>query len=180
MFISQYILKQRTKPDRTSPTNAKIYIHQTEGNKMKKLSYTLNKEQGVFVIHSKSSYSCLGFEVCRIRASKLADELGAEQWHGSTKNVRHLKRLYRHYENLTEQARQKHLATGWRSKSELIQELIPYEGKRIEATNCLGEKVRFIVGKSTGFIPCHLEIKRRDSSGGCTVSGSPYTHIRII
>ena len=147
---------------------------------MKNPNYTINKELGLFVIPSGSWYSCLGFEVCKNRANRLAEELRAKQWKGSTKNVRHLKRLYRHYENLTEQARQKHLATGWRSKSELIQELIPFEGKRIEATNCWGEKVRFIVGKSTGFIPCHLEIKRRDSSGGCAVVGSPFTNIRTI
>ena len=147
---------------------------------MKKQTFTINKEQKLFVLPTGYGYSCLGFEVCQTRANKLALELGSEPWNGSLNNKRHLARLYRRYLKLVEQARQRHLATGWRSQSELTPELIGYERKRIEAVNCWGEKVRFIVGKSTGFIPCHLEIKQRRSTGGGAVCGSPFTQIRIV
>jgi hypothetical protein len=56
--------------------------------------------------------------------------------------------------------------TGERSCAELSPQLIGLEGHRVEVTPMQGDNRRFIVGKSTGPIPCHLEIKRRDSSGG--------------
>jgi hypothetical protein len=63
--------------------------------------------------------------------------------------------------------------------SDLRPELIGLEGQRIEATDRHGERRRFYVGKSTGWKPVHLEIKRIDSSGGDADWG-PYTDIRVI
>lgn len=39
-------------------------------------------------------------------------------------------------------------------------------GERVEVTYTDGAKERFYVGKSTGWKPVYLEIKRRDSHGG--------------
>ncbi len=53
-----------------------------------------------------------------------------------------------------------------RSVDALSPQLIGLEGWRVEVTTEYGETRRFIVGRSTGWIPIHLEIPRRDSTGG--------------
>lgn len=53
-----------------------------------------------------------------------------------------------------------------RSDASLTKQLIGHEGWRVEVETTYGETRRFIVGRSSGWIPCHIEIKRRDSSGG--------------
>ena len=53
-----------------------------------------------------------------------------------------------------------------RDNSGLSPQLVGLEGWRVEVVTDYNEKRRFIVGKSTGWRPCHLEISRRDSYGG--------------
>lgn len=50
--------------------------------------------------------------------------------------------------------------------SNLSQILIGHEGWRIEVETTENEKRRFIVGRSNGIKPVHLEIKKINSSGG--------------
>ena len=63
---------------------------------------------------------------------------------------------------------------------ELTPELTGLEGKRVEVVDRYGERRRFIVGKSTGWLPIHLEIARRNSSGGPAVTGAPFQSVRIV
>lgn len=53
-----------------------------------------------------------------------------------------------------------------RDNSGLTPQLVGLEGWRVEVMTTYGEKRRFIVGKSTGWRPCHLEVARRSSHGG--------------
>lgn len=53
-----------------------------------------------------------------------------------------------------------------RDISGLSAQLVPWKGWRVEVVTTYGEKRRFIVGQSTGWKPCSLEIARRTSSGG--------------
>ena len=53
-----------------------------------------------------------------------------------------------------------------RDYSGLTTQLIGLEGWRVEVTDRYRKTWRFIVGVSTGWRPCHLEIKTRRSSGG--------------
>lgn len=53
-----------------------------------------------------------------------------------------------------------------RDLSGLTKQLIGCEGWRVEAITFYGEMRRFIVGRSTGWKPCHIELLRRDSTGG--------------
>lgn len=53
-----------------------------------------------------------------------------------------------------------------RSKDGLSPQLVGLEGWRVEVVTEYGETRRFIVGRSTGWIPCHLEVSRRNSFGG--------------
>jgi hypothetical protein len=53
-----------------------------------------------------------------------------------------------------------------RDDSALSKQLIGLEGWRVEVIDEGGNKWRFIVGKSTGWRPCHLEVSRRNALGG--------------
>jgi hypothetical protein len=54
-----------------------------------------------------------------------------------------------------------------RDNSGLTPVLRGMEGWRVEVVDSVGDKPRrFIVGKSTGWRPCHLEISRRTAFGG--------------
>ena len=87
---------------------------------------------------------------------------------------------YNAYRQLVELARQRNQATGWRSQSELTPELMGLEGQRVEVVDAYGKTRRYYVGRSTGFIPCHLEIARRDSTGGPAVMGAPFKSLRTL
>lgn len=53
-----------------------------------------------------------------------------------------------------------------RDNSNLTPQLIGLEGWRVEVVTTYEETRRFIVGKSTGWQPVHLEIFRRSALGG--------------
>ena len=66
-----------------------------------------------------------------------------------------------------------------RSDAGLTPQLKGYEGCRVEVIDNYGERRRFWVGLSTGWVPCHLEIPRTDSSGGISADKS-YQSVIII
>lgn len=53
-----------------------------------------------------------------------------------------------------------------RDLSSLSPALVGLEGWRVEVVTLYHEVRRFIVGMSTGWVPCHLEVKTRRSMGG--------------
>lgn len=53
-----------------------------------------------------------------------------------------------------------------RDLSGLSPQLRGLEGFRVEVKTTYGETRRFIVGRSTGWRPCHVELSRVNSSGG--------------
>lgn len=65
------------------------------------------------------------------------------------------------------------------SKENLCPELIGLEGYRVEATQ-YGERVRFQVGKSTGWKPCHIALHNRRSIGGDLIRKGSLSNVRII
>ena len=137
---------------------------------------SINKEQRLYVPNCGTGYSCLGFDVCEERKRRLSTELGIPL-QGRPVGTR---AAHTEYESLVRVAAQRNRATGWRSESELTLQLRGLEGWRIEAVDRWGEKRRFIVGRSTGFIPCHLELSRCNSSGGSAVVGAPFKSITRI
>lgn len=140
----------------------------------------INQEQKLFVIPSGGGCTGLGFDVCEQRAVALLRELVALGICDAPQPALYgtLERLAQ-YDSLVELARRHNEKTGWRSKSELCPQLIGLEGKRVEVVYPWG-KERFIVGKSGGFIPCHLAIKRRDSIGGCAVLSDSIQSVKVI
>ena len=66
-----------------------------------------------------------------------------------------------------------------RSDAGLTPQLVGLEGCRVEVVDKFGERRRFIVGRSTGWVPCHIEVKRCDSSGG-GAADKTYKSVRVI
>lgn len=135
----------------------------------------LNKEQRLFVLNLGNHYTCLGFDVLDKRARKLADELG-EEWN----ERKGTKKAFRHYRALQDIARRKNRATGWKSATELHPQLIGLEGRRVEVKDADGEIYRFQVGRSTGWIPCHLQLHNCAAHGGPSVDSRQFEYVHII
>lgn len=119
-------------------------------------------------------YSCFGLEHARRQASAIARWLDIDP-----PSITPDRAGFDAYQAILEAGANHAARTGQRWNADLCPELIGLEGKRIEATNALGERSRFIVGKSTGWLPCHLEIARRNCSDGPGAMG-PYTDVKII
>ena len=67
-----------------------------------------------------------------------------------------------------------------RDMSAMSPQLSGLEGWRVEVVDSAGESPRrFIVGRSTGWKPCHLEINNRRSFGGCPAL-SQYASVRRL
>jgi len=137
----------------------------------------LNPKQRLYIIPCGKGYTCLGYEVCYQRSVSLAEELNKTEFVPSRKGT---KSAYAAYMKLVKLARIRNNETGWRSKSELIPEFIGHEGRRVLLTDCYGQTSRFIIGKTTGFIPCHIELKRRDSISGVSVMGYPFQSLTFL
>lgn len=118
---------------------------------------------GSYVIKTASGVSTLGFDVVLERIERYALNLfiedlpmparGSRQAYDTLRSLEDA--LHKHWEETGEQA-----------VCDLSPQLIGLEGYRVKVVDSHGVERRFIVGKSTGWIPIHLEIVRRDSSGG--------------
>lgn len=60
----------------------------------------------------------------------------------------------------------RHQRESLRGNSGLTKQLVGLEGWRVEVKTTYGETRRFIVGKSTGWKPCHIEVNNRRGMGG--------------
>jgi hypothetical protein len=67
-----------------------------------------------------------------------------------------------------------------RDNSDLRPELCGFEGWRVEVVDKDGKTRRFIVGKSTGWRPCHIEINRRSAFSGGPADSRGYLSVRGI
>lgn len=66
-----------------------------------------------------------------------------------------------------------------RDLSGLSPQLVGLEGYRVEVVDQFGETRRFIVGRSTGWRPCHIEVKRRSSWGGIGADRT-YQSVKVL
>lgn len=66
-----------------------------------------------------------------------------------------------------------------RDESEMCEELRGLEGCRVEATH-YGERVRFQVGRSTGWRPVHLRLHNVRSMGGEAITRGTVSDVRIV
>lgn len=144
------------------------------------MTITINKEQGLFVIACGSGYSGLGFDVAQRKINAVSDWLAAN---GSYLQHEAYERgsleQYAAYQAAMRQGAEFAAKTGKRCNADLVPAFIGREGECVECT-LYGERVRFYIGKSTGWYPSHLELKRRNSSGGCSIYASDVSDIRFL
>jgi hypothetical protein len=141
---------------------------------------TINTEQRLFVIPcgegEDAGYTCLGFDVCEDRITRYAAELGIVPGEHAKGTLAQ----YAIYTSLVFLIRLRFEESGIKSSADLTPQLVGLEGKQVEVVDSYGEKRKFFVGKSMGWIPCHLEIEKRNDDGGCAVMGAPFRSIRIL
>ncbi len=124
---------------------------------------TTNDEQRLYVIPESGGYSCLGFDVCKGRADRLAQEL----WKRDSIHAPGTLELYAELKELQSCAYARYQAQGIKASCELSPQLVGLEGCRVRVVDADGLTTRnFRVGKSTGWIPCHLELHNVRSTGG--------------
>lgn len=128
---------------------------------MQKATVTISTHTpDLYVIPEGGGYSCLGFDVLVERYNRLAREL---QEPDLLPALRGTLEAYALFTALQAIAR----TSGRRFACELSPQLIGREGRRVEVVTFGGERRRFTVGKSTGWIPIHLEVPNSRSTGGC-------------
>lgn len=137
---------------------------------------TKNTERRLFVIQSGNGYSCYGFDNCDAIVKALVSELGLTEYRIARKGS--LKQ-YKQYRELSDVVKAKYDASRFRSSANLTPQLVGLEGCRVEVVTTYDETRRFNVGRSTGWVPCHLEIHNSRSSGGVSAE-KQYKSVRVI
>jgi hypothetical protein len=138
-------------------------------------SVQASEGQELYVLDHGGHITCLGFDVVLDRVERIVIELigrGAlpasylDNELKAVKVARGTLAAYDTYRNLMDLLQRTCARDSERAVYDLSPQLTGLEGHRVEVIDRHGERRRFIVGKSTGWAPCHLEIKRIDSSGG--------------
>lgn len=135
----------------------------------------IDPNEELYVIHQGDGYSCLGFDVCLERIERYALNLVIEP----PTVVRGSRQAYDVMRSLMDALKAHYDETGEQAVADLSMQLINKEGCRVEVVTKYGETRRFIVGRSTGWLPIHLELARRDSSGG-PGADREYESVRVI
>lgn len=148
----------------------------------------INQEQRLYVIKQDGGFSCIGFNVADRR-------LWAAREFAARELLKTAKRLapmvcpapvigsvdhFTEYQTAMDAACYVSSITNGRCEIELTPQLIGLEGRRVEVIDQHGDKRRFNVGKSTGWMPCHLELHNSRSIGGESVYGAPFQSVRVI
>ena len=142
----------------------------------------MNTAQELYIIPCADGHTCLGFDVLLRRHNAVAAWLRAEglQADDLPPTERGTMRAYNAYTALMARTQGYCQRNKLRCPAELTPQLVGLEGRRVEVTDRHGQSRRFQVGRSTGWLPCHLEIARRNSTGGPAVTGAPFQAVRVL
>jgi hypothetical protein len=139
---------------------------------------TIDHKEKLYVYRVNKGYGTIGFSYAA-REARAAAELTGHKYNYAQIEAG-TEAGFNEYQLALEQGREANARTGRRAEGALTKQLIGLEGKRVEVVDSYGETRRFIVGKSTGWMPIHLEIHNRSSSGGMGAHGTPYKSVRVI
>lgn len=136
------------------------------------------------IADNSGGFTCLGFDECMDRSLGLAAEFERQKScvnffkDRGPYNIEYgTPRGYAEYERLCAIAKEANDRFKWRSRVCLNHQLEGLEGHRVEAVTFHGEVKRFVVGKSTGWLPCHLERRDFRSHCGDPVSRVPFKRV---
>lgn len=144
---------------------------------------TVNTDQRLYVIPCEDGYSCLGFDVAHRWASDVLNWLQCEmapipiKLELSRDNVGTLKG-YNEYKAIIDTAGSYAVRANKRCESQLTPQLIGLEKKTVEVVDQDGQTRRFLVGKSMGWLPIHLEVGIGDIGGPAAYG--PYKSVRVL
>lgn len=140
----------------------------------------IDEEQRLYVLRSTAGYvgyTCLGFDRAYDHALKVAawcNVPGPAVINVGTPDG------YRDYARIMHEGAFYALDTGKRCDADLIPAFIGREGERVEVQTPDGEVRRYYIGKSVGWMPCHLEIARKGSHGGSGVYVPTGSTVRFL
>lgn len=143
--------------------------------------HSINKEQRLYVISCGAGFSCNGFEFLNRRAIALRDWYFAQDPQAIPEiparvgTKKHYKACQRVIEQVARYCQHKKI----KCPVELSPQLKGLEGRRVEVVTMHGEKRRFIVGHSTGWLVNHLEVSRANSTGGMSAE-KEYKSVTIV
>lgn len=146
---------------------------------------TINENQRLYVIPGHGGFSCLGFDVAarqaRERLEWLRDRSAIQALQIAPNGLAGLGTLdlYSQLAAINSAIHVLHLRTGGYCPTDLTPQLKGHEGERVEVVDEFGERRRFVVGKSGGYIPVHLELKSRRSCGGACAA-RVYRSVRVL
>lgn len=141
---------------------------------------SINKTARLYVMQCGGGFSCYGFDVLDRKARAVAQWLSANGENVADVPARvGTKKHYAACSKILAHGAAYAARSGARCNAELIPQFIGHEGQRVECT-LYGERVRFYIGKSSGWMPSHLEIKTARSSGGNAISADEVKNIRFI
>lgn len=142
--------------------------------------HSINKEQRLYVMTSGAGFTCYGFEVLDVKALQVNKWLESEgQVVIAIPSRKGTKKHFNTCQQILDMGRAFNAATGKRCAAGLTKQLQGKEGRRVEVVTTYGEKRRFYVGKSTGWMPCHLEISKCNSHGGPSAEDE-YKSVTIV
>lgn len=143
--------------------------------------HSINKEQRLYVIACGTGFTCNGFEFLNRRAVALRDWYFAQDPQGIPQIPARIgtKKHYKACQLVIEQVARYCQHNKIKCPVELSPQLKGLEGRRVEVVTLSGEKRRFIVGRSTGWLVTHLEVFRANSSGG-QVAEREYKSVTIV
>jgi hypothetical protein len=141
---------------------------------------SIDEVRDLYILHTKEGTTCLSFEVVESRSERYIDWLSKFGVQVKNDFESGTASFYFQYKNIVELVKKVCTERKIRCDCELTPQLVGLEGKRVEVTDCYGERRRFQVGKSTGFIPIHLELHNKSSKGGPAVYGAPFQEVEII
>ena len=142
---------------------------------------SINLDQRLYVLEAGKGHTCLGFDVAFERATKVANWLKAV---GQDVSLPEPSKVgtpegYQEYLDIMEILKVYCLTTGKRCEAMLSPQLLGKEGKRVEVITTYEERRRFQVGRSTGWLPIHLEVPNKRSRGGYAADYQ-YESVRLV
>lgn len=145
--------------------------------------HSIDSERRLYVLNACPGFTCLGFDYAERRTAGVLAWLrreGADLPEFSHPAAPGSAERFAQYEETMEAGRTFNRISGKRCPSEMEPQLQGLEGKRVEVVDRHGERRRFYVGKSSGWMPCHLEVSRRNSSGGPAAMGAPFKSVVAV
>lgn len=126
----------------------------------------INADSRLYVVQcGPDAVSTLGFDYAEKQRARVAAWLGLSGPVPELGTPEH----YAAYQAAVSAGWTHHRATGARCDADLIPAFKGLEGRRLRVTLPDGETRAFWLGKSTGWMPCHLEINSRSSRAGMPV-----------